>query len=105
MTRELVATCNIQKEQGYLYFVNREGNVIKTKMRAHQTGETQVIVAHTRIVREPNYLYYVGQDGNVYRSQMHRGGTKGRRTRPRKHRTSRNRRARVEREKHKTYHG
>lgn len=64
----LVEKVEIKRTPGYLYFVDGDGDVSRTKMRGSGKKEK---VKKTKLKRESGYLYYLKADG-VYRSPMKR---------------------------------
>ncbi len=73
---EVVAKTGIKREKGFLYFVDKGGNVAKAKM-ARGKGEKgkvrQEVIARTGVKREEGFLYFVDKNGNVARTKMARG--------------------------------
>ncbi|MDI3544326.1 MAG: hypothetical protein PWQ28_607 [Candidatus Woesearchaeota archaeon] len=75
-----VARVGIKKEKGYLYFVDKNGNVARVPMARGKNvkkGKAQV-VATTNIKKEDGYLYFVDKDGDVAQAKMARGRKKKR---------------------------
>ena len=71
---EVVANTVVIKENGYLYYLGKDGNVWRSKMaRAGKGGGSAEKVADAGVTRESGYLYYVDKNGNVARSPMARG--------------------------------
>ena len=71
-----VRELGIIKKPGYLYFLDKDGNVSCTPMarggkRSGGAGSTVEAIAN--INREPGYLYFVDRDGDVSRTRMARG--------------------------------
>lgn len=77
---KVVAKTGVTKEPGYLYFVDKKGDVARTKMarRGHKTDKKQETVAEAGITREPGMLYFVDGDGNIACTKMARGRKKKR---------------------------
>ncbi len=71
---EKVAKAGIKREPGFLYFVDKNGNIARAKMaRGRKKGrEKQEVVAKTNITKEKGYLYFVDKDGDVSRAKMAR---------------------------------
>jgi len=68
-----VFEANITREEGYLYYINKEGNIACVPMaRGGKKGgkKAKKVVATCKIKKEKGYLYYVGKDGNVYKARM-----------------------------------
>jgi hypothetical protein len=71
---EKVAKVGVRKENGYLYFVDKEGDVSRAKMaRAGQKGGRPEKVSRAGVRKEKGYLYFVDKQGDVSRAKMARG--------------------------------
>ncbi len=79
---EKVAKVGVEKESGYLYFIDKSGNIGKVLMvRGAATGKhKKEIVAKVGVEKESGYLYFVDKDGDVSRAKMMRGGVKRKKT-------------------------
>ncbi len=76
-----VAKVGVKKEKGYLYFVDKKGNVARVPMARGKNvkkGKAEV-VAKTGIKKEDGYLYFVDKNGDVAQAKMARGRKKKRR--------------------------
>ncbi len=73
---KVIAKTGVKREEGYLYFLNKAGDVARVPMaRAGKKGsKKQEVVAKAGIKRKSGYLYYVDKGGNVCEAQMQRGG-------------------------------
>ncbi len=72
---QVVAKANVKKEKGYLYFIDKKGNVARAKMargRKKPKGGPQV-VAKVGVKKEKGWLYFIDKKGNVARAKMARG--------------------------------
>lgn len=73
---EKVAKVGVKKESGYLYFVDKNGDVSRAKMargggkKGKQKAEK---VSKAGVSKESGYLYFVDKDGDVSRAKMARG--------------------------------
>ena len=68
-----VKKLGIKKEKGYLYYLDKNGDVSRSKMaRGNQQGGNAEVVASTGVTREKGFLYYIDKDGDVSRSPMAR---------------------------------
>jgi len=75
---EKVQKVGIKKEEGYLYFVDKEGDVSKTLMaRGDKKGGKLSKVQKVGINKEKGYLYFVDKEGDVSRSLMKSSGKVG----------------------------
>ncbi|MDP6293659.1 MAG: hypothetical protein QF486_02300 [Candidatus Woesearchaeota archaeon] len=75
---EKVEKVGVEKESGYLYFVDKNGDVSRAKMargRKKSAGKTQK-VAKVGIKKDSGYLYFVDKKGDISRAKMVRGGKK-----------------------------
>jgi len=63
----------IKREDGYLYYVGKDGYVWAVPMR-HNKGGRKKKVGTEKVHKESGYLYYVGDDGYVYRAKMKNAG-------------------------------
>lgn len=59
----------ISREDGYLYFVGKDGYVWRVPMKHNRRGSKKR-VGSERIGKERGFLYYVGSDGFVYKAKM-----------------------------------
>ena len=74
---EKVAKARITRKKGYLYYVDKKGNVVETKMaRGKAKGGGGKVVAKTGVKKVKGYLYFVDKAGDVARAKMLRGGKK-----------------------------
>ena len=76
---EKVAKAGVKKEGGYLYFVDKHGNVARAKMArggGKKGRQKQEVVARTGVKKQSGYLYFVDKQGDVSRAKMARGGRK-----------------------------
>ncbi|MHA1699608.1 MAG: hypothetical protein ACTSWN_12260 [Promethearchaeota archaeon] len=63
MGSELVYRAGIRKEPGYVYYIDKEGNIA----RVSKDGKEEEIVEETGIQKEPGYVYFLDPQGNVSR--------------------------------------
>jgi hypothetical protein len=74
---EKVAKAGVKKEDGFLYFVDKNGNVARVKMaRGRKKGKASKVevVAKVGVKKQSGYLYFVDGKGDVSRAKMVRGG-------------------------------
>lgn len=79
---EKVAKVGVKKQNGYLYFVDRRGNVSRAKMSrgGRKKGKAKVeMVAKAGVKKQGGYLYFIDKSGDISRAKMVRGGRKKRR--------------------------
>jgi hypothetical protein len=73
---EKVAKVGVKKQVGYLYFVDKQGDVSRAKMsrggrkKGKQKAEK---VAKAGVNKQKGYLYFVDRNGDVSRAKMARG--------------------------------
>ncbi|MEM3374193.1 MAG: hypothetical protein QXE31_03140 [Candidatus Woesearchaeota archaeon] len=73
---EKVAKVGVKKEDGYLYFVDKQGDISRAKMArgGRKKGKQKVEkVAKVGVKKEKGYLYFVDSKGDVSRAKMARG--------------------------------
>jgi len=71
----VVASTGIDKEPGYLYFLDKNGDVARVKMarRGERTSKKQEVLAKVGVKRKEGYLYFIDSNGNVAQAKMARG--------------------------------
>ena len=71
---EKVKTCGVKKESGYLYYLDKQGDVSRSQMaRAGKGGGNAEKVVTAGVTRESGFLYFIDKDGDVSRAKMARG--------------------------------
>ena len=76
---EKVAKVGIKRKKGYLYYVDKRGNVVETKMaRGKSKGGGGKVIAKPAVKKVKGYLYFIDKKGDVSRAKMLRGGKKRR---------------------------
>lgn len=77
----VIAKTGIKREKGFLYFLDKKGNVAKVAMKraGKKADKRQTVVAKTGIKRKAGYLYFIDKKGNVAEAKMARGGRKKKR--------------------------
>jgi len=68
---ERIGKEKIEREDGYLYYVGKDGYVWKAPMRANKRGR-KAKVSTERFEKEAGYLYFVDKNGYVSRAKMAR---------------------------------
>jgi predicted GNAT family acetyltransferase len=75
-----ILKCKIKREKGYLYYIDKKGNVSMAKMaRGKQKGGSPKVVVKAGIKRKKGYLYFIDKQGDVAMAKMARGGRKKKR--------------------------
>ena len=73
---EKVAKVGVKKDDGYLYFVDKKGNISRAKMArgGGKKGKSKPQeVAKVGVKKVKGYLYFVDKKGDVSRAKMARG--------------------------------
>ena len=74
---EKVAKAGVKKVAGFLYFVDKHGDISRAKMargRKKGKGGSPEKVAKVGVKKQSGYLYFVDKSGDVSRAKMARGG-------------------------------
>jgi len=80
MAVKKVAKVGVKKQKGYLYFVDKRGDVSCAKMaRGSKKGGSPQKVAKVGIKKLPGYLYFIDKKGDISCAKMVRGGKRKRR--------------------------
>ncbi|MCM8830632.1 MAG: hypothetical protein NC918_00345 [Candidatus Omnitrophica bacterium] len=59
----------IQREDGYIYYVGKDGYVWASPMKHNKKGKKKK-VGNEKIQKKPGFMYYLGKDGYVYEAKM-----------------------------------
>ena len=71
---EKVKNVGVTKQAGFLYFLDKNGHVSRTKMaRGSNRSSNPEVVANAGVNRESGWLYFIDKDGDVSRAKMARG--------------------------------
>ncbi len=74
---EKVCKVGIKRDKGYLYYLDKQGDVSRAKMaRGGKKGGKPEKVLKCGVKRAAGYLYYIDKQGDVSRAKMARGGKK-----------------------------
>ena len=85
MAVKKVAKVGVKKQKGYLYFVDKRGDVSCAKMaRGNKTGGAPKKVAKVGVKKQAGYLYFIDKRGDISCAKMVRGGTKKKKAAKRK---------------------
>tara|TARA_Y100000310_G_C19944493_1_gene474048 strand:- start:160 stop:387 length:228 start_codon:yes stop_codon:yes gene_type:complete len=70
-----VAKVGVKKKPGFLYFVDKKGNVACAKMaRGKKKGKAKIeTVAKVGIKKEKGFLYFIDKKGDISCAKMARG--------------------------------
>lgn len=70
---ERIGSEKVMREDGYLYFLGKDGYVWKTPMKTNPRGR-KAKVSSEKIRREEGFLYFIDKNGYVARARMNRKG-------------------------------
>ncbi|KPK39210.1 MAG: hypothetical protein AMJ78_08810 [Omnitrophica WOR_2 bacterium SM23_29] len=71
---EKVAKAGIKRAKGYLYYIDKKGDISRAKMaRGGKKGGHPQKVKKIGIKRAKGYLYFIDKKGDVSRAKMRRG--------------------------------
>ncbi|HIH23804.1 TPA: hypothetical protein HA251_02110 [Candidatus Woesearchaeota archaeon] len=69
-----VQKVGVKKDKGYLYFVDKNGDVSRAKMaRGGKKGGKPEKVAKVGVKKEKGFLYFLDKQGDISRAKMARG--------------------------------
>jgi len=73
---EVVAKTAVKKQKGWLYFLDKGGNVSRALMSraGRKKGKAKKeVVAKAGVKKQSGFLYFIDKGGNVCRAKMARG--------------------------------
>ena len=71
---EKVKNTGVNKQPGFLYFLDKNGHVSRTKMaRGADRSGTPEVVTNASVQLESGWLYFIDKEGDVSRAKMARG--------------------------------
>ena len=75
---KVVAKTGIKKEPGYLYFVDKDGDISRAEMARRGRKKAsrkpkQEKVAKTGVAKEQDFLYFVDKNGDIACAKMAQG--------------------------------
>ncbi len=74
-----VAKAGIKRAKGYLYYLDKKGNVSRAKMaRGGKKGGRPEVVKKLGLKRKEGYLYFIDKQGDVSCAKMARARKKKR---------------------------
>lgn len=76
MAGKKVAKVGIKRESGYLYYLDKNGNVCKAPMAKGGIKGKPSVVAKAGVKRVKGFLYFIDKDGDVCQALMNRKGGK-----------------------------
>ena len=77
---EKVAKAGVRREKGWLYYLDKQGDVSRAKMArgGNRPRSKPEKIAKTGVRRDEGYLYFIDKQGDVSRAKMARRGKKRR---------------------------
>ena len=82
---QLVAKVGVKRKEGYLYFIDKKGDISCAKMaRGKKKGGGSKVVAKVGVEKKKGYLYFIDKKGDVSCAKMVRGGRKKKKKKKRK---------------------
>jgi uncharacterized protein YcgL (UPF0745 family) len=71
---EKVAKAGISRQQGYLYYIDKQGDISRVAMARGRKGRgSPEKVKRVGVKRQQGYLYFIDKQGDVSRAKMARG--------------------------------
>ncbi|HOX23751.1 MAG TPA: hypothetical protein PLL10_09820 [Elusimicrobiales bacterium] len=68
---EMVHKCGVKREEGFLYYIDKDGDVSRAKMaRGGKKGGKPTKVLKVGLKKAKGYLYYLDKKGNISRAKM-----------------------------------
>jgi len=64
-----VGTEKIKREDGYLYYIGKDGYVWHAPMKHNKKGKKKK-VGTEKIAKKSGFMYYLGKDGYVYEAKL-----------------------------------
>lgn len=72
---EKIAKAGVKREKGYLYYLDKQGDVSRAKMaRGGKKGGAPQKVEKLGLKRKQGYLYFIDKQGDVSAAKMARPG-------------------------------
>jgi hypothetical protein len=76
VNNEIIVNSKINREDGYLYYIDKDGDISRIKMS--QKGKPEKVMT-LNIRKEMDYLYYIDKDGHICRCLTSQGLAKRKR--------------------------
>ncbi|MCL5100920.1 MAG: hypothetical protein M1122_03140 [Candidatus Marsarchaeota archaeon] len=77
---EKVTKEKVEREDGFLYYLGKDGFVWRTPMKNNPRGR-KAKVGQEKVSRQEGYLYFIDKNGYVARTKMNRQGRLSRKRR------------------------
>jgi len=76
MAGQKVQKVGVKREKGWLYYIDKQGNVARKRMarggaKKQSLGKAEV-VAKVGLKREKGYLYFIDKQGDISKAKMAR---------------------------------
>lgn len=72
-----VMKCGVKRKKGYLYYIDKKGNVVETKMaRGKAKGGGGKVIVKAGVKKEKGYLYFIDKRGDIAKAKMLKGRKK-----------------------------
>lgn len=73
MVSEKLVKIGLQRLKGFLYYVNKAGDIAKTpSARGEKGNKGEEIVFRTGVTKQPGFLYFLDKQGDLSRAKMMR---------------------------------
>jgi hypothetical protein len=70
---ERISSEKIDRENGYLYFLGKDGFAWRTPMKTNTRGR-KAKIGSEKVKREDGFLYFIDKSGYIARAKMNRKG-------------------------------
>jgi hypothetical protein len=70
---ERISSEKISREDGYLYYLGKDGFAWRTPMKTNSRGR-KAKVGNEKVRREEGFLYFIDKSGYIARAKMNRRG-------------------------------
>ena len=70
---ERISKERIDREDGYLYYLGKDGFAWRTPMKTNARGR-KAKIGSERVKREDGFLYFIDKSGYIARAKMNRRG-------------------------------
>lgn len=71
MSRILVKRTKIDREDGFIYFINDDGNICSIKEVSNPGKNLKVnIISKSRIKKKPGFAYFLDENGNICKIKL-----------------------------------
>jgi hypothetical protein len=74
MPGEKVLQLGLERQRGFIAFVDADGSVLATKLGGDAASRTPQVLLERAVRREDGFVYYLDEDGDIARAVVARGG-------------------------------